>query len=122
MLARYSWLEDEAKKLKGATVVFKPEWQAWQFLVADKMFAYASKNNHNQDIITLKGDPATNRLMIEMYDCITEGYYANKVHWISIILDSPTPLDQTMVIDLLKKSYQLVLAKLPKKLQQQFIH
>ncbi|OCG26554.1 hypothetical protein A9G11_13760 [Gilliamella sp. wkB108] len=122
MLAKYQWLEDEAKKLKGAKIVYKSEWQAWQFLVADKMFAYASKNNHSQDIITLKGDPATNRLMIEMYDCITEGYYANKVHWISIILDSPTPLDQTMVIDLLKKSYQLVLAKLPKKLQQQFIH
>lgn len=118
MLTKYPWLENETKKLKGAKIVYKPEWQAWQFLIADKMFAYAGKNKNNQDIITLKGDPANNRLMIELYDNITEGYYANKIHWISIILNTPNSVDQTLVLDLLKQSYQLVLNKLPKKTQQ----
>ncbi|OCG08067.1 hypothetical protein A9G13_07675 [Gilliamella sp. wkB178] len=122
MLAKYQWIEHAALKLKGAEIVYKPEWRAFQFLIADKMFAYAGKNNHNQDIITLKGDPANNRLMIEMYDNITEGYYANKIHWISIILNTPNPLDQAMVIDLLKQSYNLVFAKLTKKSQQQIIN
>jgi len=117
MQQKYHWLLSEALQLKGAKVQFKKEWQAYQYLIGGKMFAYLGTNNNNQEIITLKGDPANNVLMIEMYDCVTEGYYANKVHWISIRLDDKNSLSHQAIIDLLQMAYQLVFNNLTKKAQ-----
>lgn len=117
MQQKYQWLFIDALKLKGVSIDYKVEWQAYRFLLNEKMFAYLGTNNQAKEILTLKGDPADNRLMIEIYDCVTEGYYMNKVHWISILLDDPNLPNKKMVVDLLIKSYQLVFEKLPKAMQ-----
>lgn len=119
MLEKYAELIAVVDQLKNAQINYKPEWQAYQFLLAGKMFAYIGTNNHGHEIITLKGEPANNQLMIGMYDCVTEGYYANKIHWISIRLDDPNSLSQDLLVDLLKQAYQLIFDKLPKKVKQE---
>lgn len=118
MRQKYQWIFTEALKLKGVSIDYKVEWQAYRFLLNEKMFAYLGTNNHAKEILTLKGDPADNRLMIEIYDCVTEGYYMNKIHWISIRLDDPKLPSKQMVVEQLIKSYQLVFEKLSKKHQQ----
>lgn len=121
MKQKYAWLFKAAQNLKGTEIVFKPEWQAYQCLIGGKMFAYVGDNNRDKEIVTLKGDPAHNILMIEIYDSITEGYYMNKIHWISIQLNDPNPLNHEIVIELLTKAYDLVFNKLTKKMQHQIM-
>ena len=65
-------------------------------------------------MFTFKGLPEENELLREQYTFIVPGYYANKTHWNSIILKDST-LEEKEYVALLKKSYALTVAKLPKK-------
>lgn len=117
MEKKYDWLIAAGLTLNGASFHFKPEWNAYLFLIHNKMFAMLCYNNLHEAIITMKGEPEHNRAMIEMYDCVTEGYYANKIHWISVKLDHDNGLSHDMIVQLLTESYQLIVKKLPKKIQ-----
>ena len=50
------------------------------------------------------------------YKAIRPGYYTNKVHWNSIDLTSDE-MSEELLAALIKTSYQLVISKLPKKIQ-----
>lgn len=60
----------------------------------------------------LKCDPARAVLLREQYASVVPGYYMNKRHWNTIELDGDVPDDT--IIDLMKHSYELVVAKLPR--------
>ena len=95
---------------------FKLEWDAFRFLLFHKMFAMLGYNKEREPILTLKLPPEEGAWYREEYDFITEGYYMNKVHWISIRYEET---DQQLLAELMDKSYEHFLRTLTKKQQQQ---
>ena len=118
MKTSYEWILEEAKKFPGSEVLYKEEWQAYCFFIGGKLFGYLGTNKENESIVTLKGDPAMNQELRESYDFIIPGYYMNKVHWISIKLESKDA-QPVLIAPLIKKSYELIFSSLPKKIQAQ---
>ena len=70
-------------------------------------------------MITLKLDPIEGDLLRQSYKDIIPGYYMNKVHWNSIKVDGE--ISDDMMMDLLDKSYDLVLAGFSKKKQMEIL-
>ena len=116
--SRQALLIAEGKKLAGAKVALKEEWGSMAFTVGDKLFALMGENKDGKEIITIKGLPEDNERIREDYQSVTYGYYMNKTHWISIDLATPE-LEDGHLLELLKKSYRLIVEKLPKKIQQE---
>ncbi len=88
---------------------FGPE--ALVYKVMSKMFALVCEKESGSQV-TLKCTPADGESLVALYDSVSPGYYMNKKHWITILLDGELP-DEVM-IDLVNGSYQLVVSKLTK--------
>lgn len=117
---RYDWLNDYLLKKKSVTKDFKDEWQWTRYLIGDKMFAAVCKNEEGHDsLITLKLEPSEGDFLRQQYDDINPGYYMNKVHWNSINADGIVP--DELLMDLLDKSYDLVLKGFSKKRQKELL-
>jgi predicted DNA-binding protein (MmcQ/YjbR family) len=83
------------------------------FKVLDKMFLLTNINNPVS--VNLKCDPEKAIALREEYDAIKPGYHMNKQHWNTVLLDGT--INQDLLIELINHSYNIVVAKLPKKLQ-----
>ncbi|MFC4403927.1 MmcQ/YjbR family DNA-binding protein [Gracilibacillus xinjiangensis] len=103
--------------LPSSTQEYKEEWDAYRFMVADKMYALVGEDSEKQPILTLKCDPIFSEELRDQYKEIKPGYYMNKKHWISIYYSSSIPLELTE--KLINHSYQLVLKSLPKYIQKE---
>ena len=66
--------------------------------------------------ITCKLDPAEGEFLRRQYEDIIPGYYMNKVHWNSVKADGNVP--DTLLREMLEKSYRLVLSGFSKKKQR----
>ncbi|WP_086349383.1 MmcQ/YjbR family DNA-binding protein [Candidatus Enterococcus clewellii] len=110
-------LKKEAETFPGASVYYRESWDCDYFDIAGKFFAMLGENKEGDEIFTFKGEPEENELLREQYSFIVPGYYANKTHWNSIILKDNT-FNEAQCAALLKKSYELVVAKLPKKVRE----
>lgn len=110
-----SALEEYLAKFKGseASEPFGPE--ALVYKVMDKMFALVSQKQ-SPVIVTLKCDPDDAVKLIKTHSAISEGYYMNKKHWITVTLDQSVP--KALLIELMDNSYSLVVSKLPKSKQK----
>jgi predicted DNA-binding protein (MmcQ/YjbR family) len=97
--------------LPGAKVWFRDDWQVYYFDVAGKTFGLL-----NDQYMTFKGNPVTNDEMRELYPWLIPGYHMNKMHWNSIVL-SANEFSETELQALISQSYELVVGKLPKKIQ-----
>jgi predicted DNA-binding protein (MmcQ/YjbR family) len=75
------------------------------FKVVGKMFAAMSER-----MVTLKADPEDARALVETFDDVIPGYHMTKKHWISVML----PAGDAPVDDLIRDSYDLVVAGLPR--------
>jgi len=65
----------------------------------------------------LKCDPERALELRETYDgAVTAGYHMSKVHWNTLLL---AHLEPQLIMELIDHSYDLVVAKLPKYMQQQ---
>jgi len=106
---------DSIKDLPGATHRYKEEWGADLLEVGGKMYAMVGQDKPGEDILTVKMDPALGEAMRATHDYILPGYYMNKVHWSSIYY--LRGVDEELVMQLLRGSYDIVLASLPKKAQ-----
>ncbi|SFS58780.1 MmcQ/YjbR family DNA-binding protein [Mucilaginibacter polytrichastri] len=84
------------------------------FYVKEKWFCFFNVDVF--DFCTLKCDPAESPLLQEKYEGISPGYHMNKKHWISIQFNKDVP--DAVLKDLLKKSYDLVVATLTKTEKQ----
>lgn len=73
----------------------------------------------DEDTVTLKLEPAFGDLLRRSNPKITPGYYMNKIHWNSILLDGEVPTED--IKDYLKISYDIVLNSLSKKLQKELL-
>ncbi len=87
------------------------------FKVIDKVFML-SFHLEGKAAINLKVIPDDGAMLRDIYSYIRTGWHMNKQHWISVFEDEN--LDESLVQDLIKNSYQLVVGKL-NKLQQQRI-
>ena len=61
----------------------------------------------------LKCDPEKSLDLRDRYESIIPGYHMNKKHWNTLILDGSLPAK--LICKLVDHSYELVVAKLPKK-------
>ncbi len=116
---KYNWINDHFLQKKGVAKDFKAEWNAIRYLILDKMICMITNNKEGEAIITLKCEPAFAEALREDYKEITAGYYMNKMHWNSILLDGDVPDDiMKMMIDM---SYDLILNGFSKKKQKEIL-
>lgn len=85
------------------------------FKVIDKVFML-SFHLEGKAAINLKVIPDDGVMLRDIYSYIRAGWHMNKQHWISVFEDEN--LDESLVQDLIKNSYQLVVGKLNKLPQQ----
>lgn len=102
---------------KGIEHDYKVEWQAERFLLMGKMAAMMGTDNQDRPVLTLKVKPEHSiDLRLRYPGKIVEGYYANKVHWVSIYLDCEQ--DSSLIKRLIDESYTLIFEGLTKKNQK----
>jgi len=102
-------LIDYGNDLRGAEVYFRDDWECYYFSLLGKCFGML-----NDEIITLKGIPNENVILREKYKSVIPGYYTNKKHWNSIILND-REFDEIQIKDFIFQSYELVYKGLTKK-------
>lgn len=117
---RYLWIDDFLMSMQGVSKDFKEEWNWKRYLLGDKMFAAVCMDERGEaKLITLKLEPSDGEFLRRQYEDILPGYYMNKLHWNSVKADGDVPDD--LLKDMLEKSYNLVLLKLPKKKSQELL-
>lgn len=115
MFDKYSWIVDKAKSFNGTEVSFNDDWGAYVFKIKDKMYAFMGNDNLGREFINVKGTPEDNEEYRSVFKGVIPGYYSNKKHWNSILLESEDAPGRNVILDMLNESYNLVFAKLTKK-------
>lgn len=113
-------LQDYGRSLPQAKVYYREDWNTIYFDILGKQFGLMSIDIDENSLITLKGKPEKNEELRELYDHVIPGYYANKVHWNSIYLANDE-LSEAEIQEMIKESYELVVAKLPKKVRRELL-
>ena len=91
------------------TTPFGPENLVYK--VGGKIFAITNPDEFPPRM-NLKCDPARAVSLREDHESILPGYHMNKQHWNTVIIDGS--LSSALVGDLIRHSYSLVVASLPK--------
>lgn len=81
------------------------------FQVHGKWFCFVNVDAF--DFCNLKCNPEQSVELQERYAGIRPGYHMNKRHWISVYFNQDVP--DTEIKELVRQSYRLVVASLPKK-------
>jgi len=101
---------------KGVTEEFPFDAETLVFKVMGKMFALVPLERVPSQC-NLKCDPERSEELRETYDgIITPGYHMSKVHWNTLFVEQLPP---QLIRELVDHSYELVVASLTKKLQQE---
>lgn len=119
---QYGWLDEYLLSMPGVTKDFKVEWEWWRYHVGGKMFAATmhpskkyAQEYADKDLISLKCEPLMAELLRKTYPEILPGFYTDKTNWNSIYLGGDVP--DALMRKMCCNSYQLIFAKLTKKLQ-----
>lgn len=114
---KLDWLESYLLSKKGVIKEYHETFDAYRYLVADKMFAAQGGDKEERPIITLKLYPHNGEVLRERFaGKIVPGYYMNKTHWNSLYLESDVP--DEVLRAMIDESYQIIVTSLPKKIQQ----
>jgi len=111
-------LRDYCLSLKGATEHFPFDEFSLVLKVQGKMFGLIPLDN-TEPQIALKCDPERAIQLREEYEAITAAYHFNKKHWNSVRIDSS--ISQSLLLELIQHSYDLVVSGLPKKLREELV-
>src|SRR5690554_3805778 len=111
-----SWIADALASLPGAVTVPYPDWASQTFQVGGKHFGRLGTAPCGSRIVTVKGDPDVNSSLVQRYEGITPGYYANKRLWISIVIDDGS-VPRDLIVEAIEAGYALVRRSLPKRVQ-----
>lgn len=84
------------------------------FKVSGKVFAITPLGDQPLRI-SLKCEPALAEQLRDTYPGIGPGYHLNKRHWNTVEVDDSVP--ERLVLDMIEDSYDLVVSKLPKRVQ-----
>lgn len=87
------------------------------FKVGNKMYALMGLDNIDNPSANLKGKPEENIVLREQYEGVIPGFHMNKKHWNTVAIDSD--VDDKLIYDLIKESYNLVVKSLTKKLRNE---
>ncbi|PYC77000.1 DNA-binding protein [Streptomyces tateyamensis] len=100
--------------LNGAeeTFPFNPETSV--FKVGGKVFAISALDGEPLKV-SLKCDPDLAVRLRTDYPGITPGWHLNKRHWNTVLLDGSVP--DHLVHEMIEDSYDLIVAKLPRRRQ-----
>lgn len=102
---------------KGVTEEFPFDAHTLVFKVMGKVFCIAPLERMPPQA-NLKCDPERALELRETYDgIITPGYHMNKVHWNTLFIEQLPP---GLLKELIDHSYELIVAKFPKKLKAQW--
>ena len=109
----------------GAGKALHETWGWMVYMVAGKQFACefvasptAKQPYAGRHLLSLKCDPDRIRaLRAEFPDAVLPGYYSDGRTWISVDLDAGLP--EVLILSLCDMSYELVVAKLPKRVQRE---
>ena len=105
-------LRDYCMQKKGVTEEFPFDEETLVFKVLGKMFALSGLE-HQPPKVNLKCDPERAIELREEYDgLIYGGYHMSKKHWNTIKISR---LSSSFIKELIDHSYDLVVAKMPKK-------
>lgn len=83
------------------------------FSVADKWFCFVNVDVF--DFCTIKCDPESVRPLQEQYYDVGPAYHMNKKHWISVWFNRQ--LSDEQIRQLVRRSYELVVASLPRNVR-----
>lgn len=112
------WIRETSLALPGTEAFFKEEWGSLLYRVGGKYFGMRGQNSEGREILTLKCDPRLAEEYRERYAQIVPGYYSNKSHWNSILLEEEG-LEADFVAGMIRHSYELVRRGLPKKVRDE---
>lgn len=108
-------LRDFCLAFKGAEEKMPFDNKTLVFTVKGKMFCATDIEDY--ELINIKCNPEEAVLLREKYEDVIPGYYMNKNHWNSIKTKGNIP--DKLIEDWIKKSYDLVVAGLPKKIRNE---
>jgi predicted DNA-binding protein (MmcQ/YjbR family) len=100
---------------KGVTDSFPFDDTTLVMKVLDKMFALS--NLEGPLSINLKCDPEKATELRELYPSVKPGYHMSKIHWNTIEMDGS--IDLKTIQSWIDDSYNLVVAKMTKKKQEE---
>ena len=95
----------------GVTEELPFDNQTLVFKVMGKMFALTDVDLFTS--VNLKCNPEEAVLLREQHEAVVPGYHMNKKHWNTVLMDGS--LTDSLVTGWIDQSYDLVVAKLPKK-------
>lgn len=116
---KYEWFETYCMSKPGAHQDYKVEWEATRYMVDGKMFVMIGSNKEGHPIITLKCEPSFGAYLRETYPDIIPGYYMNKDHWNSVLIDGSVPDD--ILKQMADASHELIFQALSKKKQTEIL-
>ena len=101
---------------KGVSESFPFDENALVFKVLNKMFALVNINTRPWSL-NLKCDPEKAIEYRELYEEIKPGYHMSKKHWNTVNFEGR--LNNTLLVDLIDHSYELVVSKMTKKAKEE---
>jgi predicted DNA-binding protein (MmcQ/YjbR family) len=102
--------------LPGATETFPFGPENSVFKVGGKIFAISRLEGPPPLRVSLKCEPGLAEQLRAGHPAITPGYHLDKRHWNTVVLDGSVA--DAMVRDMIEDSYDLIVAKLPKRTRQ----
>ena len=100
---------------KGVTESFPFDESTLVFKVMGKMFALTGVNTFES--VNLKCDPEKAIELREEYEGVIPGFHMSKKHWNTCYIESD--ISDKLFFELIDNSYNLVVSKLTKKLQEE---
>lgn len=101
---------------KAAEETFPFDEETLVFKVMGKMFALIALGAETPRA-NLKANPEWSEELRESHHQIIPGWHMNKKHWNTVYLEDG--LDDELIVEMIKHSYELVTSKLTKKLKQE---
>lgn len=110
-------LRDYCLSKKGVSESLPFDEHTLVFKVMGKIFAIVPLERTPAQV-NLKCDPEKAIELREQFpDGVIAGYHMNKKHWNTVFIEDHLP--PNMLVGMVDDSYDLIVAKLPKKLQQE---
>ena len=113
MRSDYSFIPDLCLSLPGAVEEYKEAWDAVLYRVQGRIFAMVLEDHDGNPLLNFKTDLREVAPLHTRYDALMPAYHMSKKHWTSLRLDRDCP--EEIVRHLLVRSYELVVAGLPRR-------
>lgn len=115
MHSDYSFIPELCLSMPGAIEEYKASWDAVLYRVRGRIFVLVGEDGRGNPCMSIKSSRDEVAPLYDRYDALSPGYHMNKRHWTTLRLDCDCPVE--VVAHLIRRSYELVVAGLPKREQ-----